>query len=196
MSTPTLCGPAEVGKFYMVPCIKLLREQRAGFFAGFHPAADRSGWIPVIGPEHEDRELLKFKAMHFHVDVRFLSVASLDKFYTPFRSHPAEQQAMTLPVSTWSDGHGGYPPLKFERAMKRRQCKREMPDFPPVVSRDKRWCALENAYKGCKLKPGNICPHRGIDLTPFIKPDGTVICPGHGLRWNTATGELLPRQAA
>jgi hypothetical protein len=178
----------------MVPCVKLLADKRVAY-SGYHPAAGRDGWIPVIGPEHEDRELLEFKATHFHMDVRFLSDRALANVYSPLRSHSPEQQAMTLPVSTWSDGVGAVRPLKFERAMKRKRCKREMPDFPPV-GHDRRWCAMERAYVDCKLKPGNICPHRGIDLTPFVKPDGTVICPGHGLRWDTHTGDLLPYQAS
>lgn len=62
---------------------------------------------------------------------------------------------------------------------------------------DGRWARLElaQAFICNRLKPGNVCPHRGIDLTPFARPDGTAICPGHGLRWNLATGELMPRHA-
>jgi len=77
--------------------------------------------------------------------------------------------------------------------LKRRKCLREMPDFPPTP--DHRWPILElHQSRTCnKLKPGNVCPHRGTDLTPFEKPDGTAICPGHGLRWNLKTGELMPR---
>jgi hypothetical protein len=74
-----------------------------------------------------------------------------------------------------------------------------MPDFPAVhhdfPGGPARWAALEAAHAGCRLKPGNICPHRGIDLTPFAKPDGTAVCPGHGLRWNLKTGELLPHHS-
>lgn len=191
MATPELKGPAIVGKFYMVPCVRLLTGRE--WWSGYHRAADRQGWVPIIGPEHEDREFLEFKSMHFHVDARFLSDRIVANVATPFRSHSAEQQVLTFPVSTWSDGHGN-PPLKYERAMKRKQCKRVMPEFPNV-GHDKKWCAMEAHYSACKLKPGNICPHRGIDLTPFIKEDGTVICPGHGLRWDTKTGALLPHHA-
>jgi hypothetical protein len=178
-----------VGKFYMVPCVRLkLREHG-------HPARGRDGWIPIIGPEHHDREVIGFPAMHYHIDVRFLGTDVLRR-YDDQRWFCEPHRVMGHPVSTFSDGvtpsdyqlpsgHG------FEKALRRLQCKRDMPDFPRRSAW--KWLpVLEEKHAACKLKPGNICPHRGIDLTPFIKEDGTVICPGHGLRWDTKTGDLLP----
>lgn len=186
--TPTLAGPTIVGQFYMVPCVRLLVERHMQ-----HPAAGRDGWIPVIGPEHEDREVIGFRAMHLHIDARFAHEGALRRCADPWRRMTPQQSVMGYPVSTYSDG-AGSDPIPHERTVRRMKCKREAVDFPtgPMVS----WQpALELKHAGCRLKPGNICPHRGIDLTPFIKEDGTVICPGHGLRWDTKTGALLPHQA-
>ena len=77
--------------------------------------------------------------------------------------------------------------------LKRRLCRRQMPDFP--ASLRPIWAAMEAAQrKRCdRLKDGHTCPHRGIDLRPFEQADGTAICPGHGLRWDMRTGLLLAR---
>jgi hypothetical protein len=176
----------QVGRFYMVRCVKLHN-------LGRHPATDRHGWIPVIGPEHHDRGTIGFKAMHLHVDPRFLTAEALRSVYTPFRPEVPEQQAMIQPASTHSDDDSTAPGARHEIALRKKLCAREMPDFPRdgAFNRSGWMHKLEREYAGCKLKPGNICPHRGIDLTPFIKDDGTAICPGHGLRWDTRTGELL-----
>lgn len=184
------CIVAEVGKFYMVPCVRLLVEPMKQ-----HPAANRDGWVPTIGPEHHDRETIGFTAMHTHIDVRFLSDAAVQRSRRWWaQGAEAAQSVLGFPVSTWSDGVGATP-LPHERAMRRMKCRRPMPEFP-AFSAVKWHRKLEAEHAGCKLKPGNICPRRGIDLTPFVKPDGTVVCPGHGLRWDTRTGDLLPYQAS
>lgn len=189
-----LCGRAEVGKFYKVPCVRLIVSSGLDQ----HPAAGHEGWIPVIGPEHHDREHINFQPMHLHIDVRFVSAAVLRRYGYGDEADSA-RRLMGHPVSTFSDSiarSGARIPFdgKVERSTRYLRCRREMPDFP--VANARRFIPkLEVAHAGCKLKPGNICPHRGIDLTPFIKEDGTVICPGHGLRWDTKTGDLLPYQA-
>lgn len=56
--------------------------------------------------------------------------------------------------------------------------------------------ALEGAYCDRTLVNGH-CPHRrGANVAP--SPDGTIICPLHGLRWDAATGRpaWLPLLAA
>ena len=37
------------------------------------------------------------------------------------------------------------------------------------------------------------CPHAGTDLSRGTLSDGVVTCPGHGLRFNVATGACLDR---
>ena len=39
-----------------------------------------------------------------------------------------------------------------------------------------------------------FCYGRGFRLAGLpVQPDGTVVCPGHGLRWHLNTGRLVPR---
>lgn len=78
-------------------------------------------------------------------------------------------------------------------ALRRMKCVREFPTYPlKLLSGPRGWLPkLEAAYADCKLKPGMVCPHRGIPLADVPAVDGIVTCPGHGLRWNVATGELL-----
>lgn len=49
-----------------------------------------------------------------------------------------------------------------------------------------------------RVMADNICPHQGCDLshTPPIRAANgkeVLVCPCHGLRWSTETGELVPR---
>lgn len=170
---------AEVGKFYMVPCMYTARR-------GYWIPAD--GWVPVIGPKHEDAEHLNFPHPHYHVDWRFIAKSQYGQ--AAFASSPLGK----VLTNTSADA---YPHvLEGEPVQKRRKCQRAMPIFPARVRPE--WASLERAqFAACpKLKAGNICPHRGIDLTPFIESDGTAVCPGHGLRWNTVTGDLMARHSA
>jgi hypothetical protein len=50
-----------VGKFYMVPCVWYYGE-----------------WMPVIGPRHDDKEVIGFTDKHYHKDVRFVSDRWID----------------------------------------------------------------------------------------------------------------------
>lgn len=169
---------AEVGKFYRVPCMYTANR-------GFWIPSD--GWVPVLGPKHEDAEHLKLPSQHYHVDWRFIPKRKFDdasSFSSPL-GHVLTNTGLTP----------GQHCLTGEPVTKRRKCLRSMPTFP--VRPGPGWAQMERAqFAACpKLKPGNICPHRGIDLTPFEQEDGTAICPGHGLHWNLRTGDLIPRHA-
>lgn len=169
---------AIVGRYYMVPC--LVSDSRTA------PAANSRNLVPVIGPMHSDKEHLNFDLQHFHIDWRFVKNMESSMDLREWKNSPHG----TVMLAQEHNGKN-LPPVP--RLMK---CFRAMPEFP--VLRTWKWIGLELAQEhACnKLKPGNICPHRGIDLTPFAEPDGTAICPGHGLRWNLRTGELIPRHAA
>lgn len=175
----------EVGKVYNVPC--MYTKCRGSFIPN-------DGWVPVLGPKHEDAEHLNFPDPHYHVDWRFIPA---QQYRQTLSGRPSGSTLGTVLTNT----EGYYPGtvetelLRGTPVLKRRLCKRAMPIFPARPNID--WARLERAqaFVCNKLKPGNICPHRGIDLTPFIEPDGTAICPGHGLRWDTKTGDMLPRHA-
>lgn len=177
-----------VGEFYKVPCMQVLPSNRI-------PLADPFGWVPVLGPLHEDFEILEFRLAHYHIDWRFVSEAVWRRAVQDVDQGAAVGHVLSTVLSNthgtpWRQKVEGTPELR------RIKCRRAMPDFPhnsTIPDRSYRWERLERAqaFTCSKLKPGNVCPHRGIDLTPFIKEDGTVTCPGHGLRFDARTRELI-----
>lgn len=182
---------AVVGRFSMVPCMFVESERRPYW-------APRDGWVPILGPKHSDAEHLEFDHEHYHIDWRFMPGAQFDAAVT----HQRNMTGNASPHSNVLTSDTKYMGLTGTPALKRRLCRRDMPEFPAAPKGERygspnalRWQRMERAqaFVCNKLKPGNICPHRGIDLTPFIRPDGTAICPGHGLHWDIATGQLLPR---
>lgn len=166
---------ATVGRFYNVPCIFV----PLGFY-------ESEQWIPILGPKHIDAEHIKFHHEHWHVDWRFVDGATFDRCSRFFSGKPHGRV-----ITNDGETYAGKVSLTRLPVMKRRKCKRAMPDFPALPNL-RPWVALERAYEGCTLKDNHICPHRGIDLRPFAKADGTAVCPGHGLRWDLTTGRQLP----
>ena len=164
---------AVVGRTYSVPCVFVDKRYRTGLMP-------RDGWVPVLGPKHEDSEHLNFPWEHHHIDWRFVG----DRQFAAAAKSFGPPQANVL---TSASGYMKLGPV----VMKRRKCKRVMPTFPSAGSIKSGFSSLERAHQCLRLKPGGICPHRGIDLRPFAQADGTAVCPGHGLRWNLATGELM-----
>jgi nitrite reductase/ring-hydroxylating ferredoxin subunit len=85
--------------------------------------------------------------------------------------------------------------VEGEPQLKRKICRRVMPDFPMQITSAGRpvWQKkLERAYKATNAKCGR-CPHRGLPLNGLPVKDDKVICPGHGLQFNVKTGEMIPR---
>jgi len=176
-----MSAPAVIGKFYRVPCVLL--PQSRPFYGGMH-------FVPVIGPKHSDEEL-GVDWEHFHVDWRFVPLRSL-LAASEFSAQCTPQGKVISSDHEDTFTHA----LSGKTVLKLRQCRRAMPDFPQSLG--PKWAFMESQQrKRCdKLKDGHICPHRGIDLRPFVKPDGTAICPGHGLHWDLKTGLLLSRHGA
>jgi len=178
----TVC---EVGRMYLVPCMFVPAVARADW-------VPHDGWVPVLGPRHNDAEHLEFPHEHYHIDWRFVPNKNYTAVITNWHGTPLNNVLSNTNANRWQEARlDGAPQLK------RRLCRRSMPEFPSLAqpaakhASRSRWQSLERAHACSRPKPGNICPHRGIDLTPFAKPDGTAICPGHGLKWNLHTGELL-----
>jgi hypothetical protein len=181
---------AIVGNWYTVPCVTVKTW----------------GAIPIHGPWHEDEKYIGFKRHHFHVDWRFAS--------------PRYRAFVMDHMDTFAPKHAPLEQLVHNRVicemitkpvLRRRICQRIMPDFPNA----KFVVELERAYRDHVLDPRClICPHRGMPLAhgairtepqmfrnmregvPFddVHPSHqTVVCPGHGLKWDLTTGKLAPR---
>lgn len=164
-------GEPVVGRFYLVPCV-------------FRPLC---GWFPIIGPQHDDSEVIGIPGAHYHYDSRFLSddqIADLT-----WGSGLASDPKYVLGTVCWVGGD------EYQPTFKRLKCRREVLEFPlhDPKGRALRWMPkLERAYKDAKLSCMR-CPHRGIPLNGLPVKDGMVTCPGHGLRWNVETGEMVSR---
>lgn len=168
---------AKPGELHWVPCIRMAKR----FWGSY--------WVPVIGTAHIDPDL-KFPHRHLHIDWRFAPIqmvggCSRNGYGSPHGS---------VVFNTGTDD--GAPVLTGDIVMRRMRCQRPMYDFP-IMQAD-HWAAFEAGQrKRCaRLIDGHICPHRGIDLKPFQAADGTAVCPGHGLRWDLKTGNMLRRHKA
>ena len=169
-----------MGQTYLVPCVA-----PGGYF-----------W-PVLGPKHEDAELIGFDKRHYHYDIRFLSnhdltllaakSAGIPGFPGLFLVAPARIAAELLRfvLTDRPDRELGEPVLQPRR------CHRSMPHHPELPP----WIpALEERYRDKCLKTCGTCPHKGLPLhTLAADADGVIECPGHQLRWRKSTGELVPQ---
>ena len=157
-----------LGKYYQVPAVRV--DNWHGF----------EGWLPVVGPKHEDAEIIKFPWEHFHIDWRF-AARSLFDYIASFRG---ASYVLAWPVQC--------PDTRGERViqegpiLKRMTYKRETPQFPPRPSTS--WApVLAQKYACAKLING-VCPHRGIPVSAMHREGDILTCPGHGLQWNAITG--------
>jgi hypothetical protein len=166
---PVFQGELEIGKFYQVPTVRGVL---------FYQSAD---W-PVLGPMHEDKEIINFPAIHYHLDFRFFNQ---DQYAWVKRATNDIPQKFVLHEQPNAEKLG---PVIFRR----RKCQREYPDFPLKDHRG--WLFnLRQKYKK-EVMTDLICPHRGASLRGLpVDEAGCVTCPLHGLRWNLETGRLAAR---
>jgi hypothetical protein len=163
-------GLPVIGRQYRVPCV----------WARFY---SQPLLVPIIGPWHED-VALEFPHEHFHIDWRFV------KDWQWFRvGHSIGSPAALGQVITAPEGE------VFEC---RRKCIRQMPEFPMFRSDGaptQQARRIHRACQGMRLKPGcMVCPHKGMPLNGLpVDGEGRVVCPGHGMRWDLATGEMVAR---
>lgn len=173
--------PPVVGKFYMVPCITVT----GGYL--------KPGLYPVIGPKHEDGDHLGFPYEHIHLDLRFLppAQARMTPYVWGVEEKSRLRAALLRPI-VFDFYHSEPARLTWQGPdLVQIPCRRTMPDHPAVTHLSG-WKLLHRAYADKRVKCGK-CPHRGLPLESLPREPGTdiVTCPGHGLRWNLKTGELI-----
>lgn len=156
-----------------------------------------TGWWPVTGPQHEDKEHINFEAQHWHPDLRFLTEAQLiclTQLYGVFRMEQLYSEGSECTFRA----HAHLILAQFVKryVVRPRLCRRVQPVYP---RRRMGWFwlqTLEAAYKDQELKGCLRCPHRGVSLSNLPRDSlGRVVCPAHGLRWNLKTGHLSPMTA-
>jgi hypothetical protein len=160
----------EVGRFYRVPSVRVLA------WRGF------TGWLPVIGPKHEDAEVVNFPWPHFHMDWRF-APERVFGWYQDIRGPSYVYGA----VIQCPDRHG-LKVVAEGPTPKLMKCKRASPPYPADVP----WIAALTKQFACAKLIKGACPHRGIPVSAMIRNGDVLTCPGHGLRWSAITGEALP----
>jgi hypothetical protein len=163
----------QVGKFYLVACV--LNEHL--------------GWLPVVGNWHEDSDI-GINVYHYHYDVRFFTERYMNRDGKSAMTRIATEAANVFVKGTDADKNN--PP---KVVYKRRMMRREMPDFPDKdysFKKPKLLIILEEKFKDVKMIC-MTCPHRGMRLKGLPTKDGTVVCNGHGLKWDLATGKVIPR---
>ena len=155
----------EVGSFYLVNTV--VRK------------ADRA-IVPVHGPQHADREIIKFPFRHWHIDWRFVS----NPIYAEY-----EQWSMgfDMPWETPINVNNTTGEVKRRRL----RCRRQFGEYAPL-ERILWLSALQEKYRNAKMK-NFICPHQGIPCNATPIKDGVVVCRGHGLAFNVETGALVPQ---
>ncbi len=164
-----------VGKFYLVPTVR-------GRWCHY----ENIDW-PVLLPCHEDEEHIGFGWLHYHHDPRFFPHRIWNVRTQGLDDALAYQDVAGMPLmsSDMINAEGLPKPV-----WRRRKCLRAMPERNPM--RSARWFSnLESAFDGQRLKPGMICPHKGVCLKGVTVIDGVVQCPAHGLRWDVETGALV-----
>lgn len=153
----------EVGKFYLVNTVVANKTMEI---------------IPVHGPLHNDAEVINFPHDHWHIDWRFVNGRMYDEY---FKLGGGFLMPWAWPINeAFSTG---------EVTRRRMKCKRKFGPYVPPTRVP--WLKkLEARYRGAKMK-NLICPHKGLpcNATPVV--NGVVVCRGHGLAFDVATGDLV-----
>ena len=152
-------------------------------------------WVPVIGPAHDDAEIIRFQDVHLHIDWRFLGPRQRAKIMALGGNAPHD---IVITVVYPNNGSG---PIAMDKALRsgdtpkdsflKEKRKKYHGPFPPYPDDPPpHWLpALSKAYRDATLTPERACPHRGTDLSEAAPDDqGIITCPLHGLRWRADTG--------
>lgn len=175
--------PPVPGQFYLVPAV---------FYIYSHVSLKRRWW-PVLGPKHEDADHLNFKWVHYHLDRRFLSDATIN------RAHSWGDDGDTIialgPIMEPHWGNNDYGPMP-EPQLRRMKCHRAGIGFPPASERSELFRKFYSSYRGRKCPrdaEGHlICPHKGARLTSLVPNEqGIITCPLHGLLIDLRTETVM-----
>jgi Rieske [2Fe-2S] domain len=200
-----------IGAYYLVPCIPA-PEKTLDLWATIE-----DGWLPVFSQSHVDPETAAIKnadddteeddddivedaddniddevntnsldelntVAHYHIDIRFL------------KSELPIGGSIGIPASVFAF-QPDSPLERIDRVVewKRKKCYRlPIDDFENSVVPG---MYAEGAIaKGLKLTDENVCPHQKTCLKGVPKLNNEVVCPAHGLKWNTLSGDLIPRE--
>lgn len=184
-----------VGKFYLVPHVKLTSKE------GETPIL-----VPVINNYHEDPELGPNVGWHYHFDMRFFTPKGRLNYMRympgPFSPIPFKEGRTNLAA-----GHrtidGQWAMVDKELIYKKRKCIRLItgvePGYKKLVERHGHLPLYYNSVKWRLkfdgMKAHNMrCPHQGFDLSQCPVKNGVIECPLHGLKFRKKTMTVIPLQ--
>lgn len=168
MVSDSLPSEKVVGRYYLVPAV------RVNEWHGFQ------GWLPTLGPKHEDAEIVGFPWSHFHVDWRFAPKWLCDSF-----SWRGPEYVLAYPIQC--PNSRGAKVIEEGPTLRRMKMKREQFEFP----RRGGWITALRHHHACDKLVNGRCPHRGLPVEAMHRDGDILTCPGHGLRFNAITGEAL-----
>lgn len=184
----------EVGKYYTVPCVKVI----SGIY------------LAISSYLHNDKKIIGIGFDHWHIDWRFVSenVWQSECVNSKYSSYGSIVREVGIPVVYNDDpeqntlqGYNHPITSTYDKTVyyKRLLCKREysagqffelksLPDNNWVPKMQKHFCGSKLKREGDKL----ICPHKGILIDKKCKDkEGNYVCPGHLLRFNPETLECI-----
>lgn len=191
-----LRSPPVVGRMYLVPCVLVGSPKSRKVLGSNTPPRGCGGmlpgWWPVIGPHHEDAELLNFPFQHWHYDLRFLSNAQVENRGKD-GFHTTSSVLSVLPRPLTNHGELESPVLRPRRCMREQVDWSNHPDIKRYTTRPEALRKMERitAQKHHGLKSCMRCPHRGLPLGSMPVIDGVITCPGHGIRFHASTGKVV-----
>ena len=198
----------EVGKFYIVPCVW---QQK-----GMRYASQKMGrYIPVNSHLHEDKKVIGADFLHWHIDWRFVETRLWKQrieggyengFYDPAYKATEGKLEVANVIIYHKDAYRHYSNGTDDKMIyyRRLKCKRpymvktffendifRQPAKSWVFSLSEKFCNSQLKKDGDRL----ICPHKGIAIDKNCKDkDGNYICPGHLLRFNPDTLQVIPNR--
>ena len=172
--------PPVVGRFYLV------RHATSSW-----PNVPWSGVpLPILGGAHTDIEIAPNVGRHYHYDMRFFD----RKLFRTAFGCDANRTLWWATHTNLRREMGSILDAEFVVKVEhiRVKCVRLTPEFPAAA---KFAAKVEGLFGNLRMDPEKrVCPHRGMDLrTVEVGHDGCLTCPGHGLKWNATTGEMVSR---
>jgi len=185
----------EVGKYYKVPCVKA---------KAIYPFMDWN-YIPINSHLHEDVKVIGFKHRHWHIDWRFANRELFNDRVKGARDESSKEVASVISLMETHELDENFMVTDSEEIFYRRlKCKRRYQagdffsgSFYQMQKSKNSWpIQLSKKFCSAKLKEINgqfICPHKGVVIDKNCKDhDGNYVCPGHLLRFNPKTLQVVP----
>ncbi len=163
--------PPEIGKNYIVPCIKGYRNGKGIL-------------TPIVNEFAIDDDFLNADLTpHAHIDRRFCN-AEVIEHHSPKRVED--------PLNLVMFNHEGYSLDKLNEGIEYEEFK--CVNSQNYITNHGKSTHLEKVNQH-KTMTCRKCPHQGTDLSSFLPDEeGNLVCPAHGLAWNQNSGKLVPRK--